>query len=245
MKKRSDDERKAMFANMNTTKKTSTRSQYKPPTVHQPKKSTTQKEYIYGDFDNDGVKNIDDPYPFDPDRSEWPDPNTNPTYYYQAQYGGFDTKMSEELQKIEEANNRGSPMLKETIADNPGSYGRVKTVPSTIGKMRKKSYTDISDTAGATIVVETREDVMKEANRLKSNYKIDPSETDDFYSHPKDDVYYAYHLGLIDENNGTLEVQIKTRKMKKLHEEMHEAYKRGESLEPYRARAKELYRQGY
>lgn len=200
---------------------------------------------MFGDFDRDGVKNIDDYRPFDPKVKDFPDPRKHPSFYHKAQYGGFDTKMSDVLLSIERDNNRSSPLLKRFIRENPGSYGRIKTVPSTIEKMKKKSYHDINDIAGASLIVSNRKQVRSKAKQIKKKHRHDPRETDDFYKKPKGSVYYAYHMGLKGKNKSTLEVQIKTGTMEKLHKEMHEAYKRGKPLRSFKKKAKKLFDLGF
>lgn len=105
-----------------------------------PNKSTTLRNFIFGDFDKDGVANIDDPYPFDKDKSKFPNMRKNPRYYYKARYGDDGgIKFSTVLKKIEKHNNLYSSFLRKVLRENPGSYGRIKSVPSTISKMRKKT----------------------------------------------------------------------------------------------------------
>lgn len=209
------------------------------------KRDTTFLSFLFGDFDKDGTKNIDDFKPFDPDKEKWPTPNKNRSYYHKARFGGYETKLSDVLRMVEQKNNANSPMLINFLNENEGSYGRVKTVPSTIEKMIKKSHHNISDVAGATVIVKNRKKVFDLVKKIRKKHSVDPSETDNFYEDPKDDVYYAYHLGLIGPDQARMELQIKSKEMEKLHIQMHEAYKRGQDLKVFEKRAKKLYNQGF
>jgi len=209
-------------------------------------RKTTHRSYLFGDFDKDGVKNIDDYKPFDPKVKDWPDPTKNPSFYHKARFGGFETKFSDVLLEIERDNNRNAPFLKKVIAENPGSYGRIKTVPSTIQKLKRKSYNHLHDISGATIVVSNRKQVRTKAKQIKKKYKHDSRQTDDFYRNPKGGVYYAYHLGLLGKDKAPLEIQIKTEPMEKLHKKMHTAYKQNpKSLKSFRKKAKKLFDLGF
>lgn len=222
-----------------------------PESLMQVGRKTTHRQYLFGDFDRDGVKNVDDYRPFDPKISAFPDPNKNPRFYHKAQYGGFDTRFSDVLLKIERSNNRNVPLLKTVLRENPGSKGRIKTVPSTIGKMYKKSYHVISDIAGAEVLVHNRRQVRQKVKSIKRKHKHNPKETDDFYKRPLKNVYYAYHIGLVKRHKKysrekqTLEVQIKTPPMKELHVKMHKTYKSGGNLTPYRKEARRLFKLGF
>ena len=243
---RSDDERKAMFANMKSgsgSKKS--RTNYNPPKVRNPNKNMSQEEYMFGDADKDGTKNIDDYRPYDKTKENWPDPKKNPEYYHRARYGGFDTKMSDTLKDVKRRNDESAYLLDDVLKKHPDAKGRIKTVPSTVGKMSKYNHKDVHDVAGVKILTKDRKEAKQIAGEIKRKYPTDPKETDDFYAHPLNDVYYAYHIGVLDEKRNRLEVQVKSEKMEKLSDEMHTSYKRGEDLTPYKKRAKKLYDQGY
>jgi len=49
--------------------------------MSRPKKNTTLRQFLFQDFDSDGVKNVDDPYPYDKSRSRWPDGGTTASVY--------------------------------------------------------------------------------------------------------------------------------------------------------------------
>lgn len=208
-------------------------------------KKTTLKQFIFSDYDKDQVKNIDDPYPFNPNKSKWPTPTPKGDFYRKARYGDPDSHLSDALKEIETRNNQHRQFLGLFLKQNPQAYGRIKSVPSTIKKMTKNSYQDIGDVAGATIPVEKRPQVFETATQMMIQYKHDPKRTDDYYTNPiSEGAYMAYHLGLL-KNNQRMELQIKTKKMEALQKEMHPYYKRKTVPQRFISRAKKLFEQGY
>jgi hypothetical protein len=76
-------------------------------------KETTQREYIYGDFDKDGIKNIDDLHPFRKDtKEELENEEKNPEFWKKSQLHGGEVKLSNELHALERYNNKFSQPLK-------------------------------------------------------------------------------------------------------------------------------------
>ena len=213
--------------------------------MSRPKKSTTLRQFLFQDFDSDGVKNIDDPYPYDKSRSRWPDAKKKPSYYHKARYGGFDTKMSTVLMEIEKNNNNHGVLMRSFIRENPGSSGRVKTIPSTIGKLSKQGLSNLHDVAGAKVISKDRKSARAKKSQIRKKYRNDPKEYDDFYRTPGKGGYRAFHVGLVGKNNRRCEVQVKTKPFDDLSVEMHEVYKRGGDLSPFEKRALKFFKQGF
>jgi ppGpp synthetase/RelA/SpoT-type nucleotidyltranferase len=229
-------------------------------------KDISNKEYMFGDFDKDGVKNIDDPKPFNPKVSKYPKQADNPKYYHKARYGDGkqEVLLSEELKQFEKHNNKRSPILKLFLKENKGSYGRIKTVPSTMKKLRtryltprsltkderKDNQVGIMDIAGVTVRTKDRKEANKKASEIKKKYRYDPRETDNYYKNPKGNVYFAHHIGLKHPKNKEIrvEVQVKSTKMDLLHDKMHKAYKRDKPKavnKRFRKPAKKLFDLGF
>lgn len=215
--------------------------------VFVPKRSITTKQYIYGDFDGDGTKNIDDPRPFDPKVSQYPDQKKHLDYYDRARYGGGEVKLSTELRAVERYNNARAPLLDKFKRENPGAVGRIKTVPSTLKKLRERGISGIGDVAGAAIYTKDRAEATKTYSTVKKRYAYDKASSDDFYKNPKGGVYRAYHTSIVDPKNRSVkvEVQVKSKKNSELHARMHEAYKYGKPLSGFKKESDELYRRGY
>lgn len=206
-------------------------------------KKTTYKQYLYGDFDKDKTKNIDDPEPFNPSISQWPDANKNPSYYHKARYGGFETKFSTVLLNIERHNNEHAPGMKKIIEDNPGSYGRIKTIPSTIDKLTRYGLSETHDIAGVSIPTHDRKEAYERSGRIQKRYKTNPKRFDDFYKNPKGDVYYAIHHEVL--NPLPVEVQIASKRMRNLAVETHEAYKFKKPMTHFVKKGKRLFDLGF
>jgi hypothetical protein len=207
-------------------------------------KNVSHREYLYGDFDHDGVKNVDDPKPFDQKIKHWPKHNDNPGYYHRAQYGGGEIKLSDELMAIEKHNNQQAPLLQRFLKENPGSYGRVKTVPSTMKKLRERYLSNVHDIAAASVATKDRKEAYAKTAQIRQRYSSDPKENDDYYKNPKGGVHYALHTGIIDRNR-RLEVQVKSKAFANLDKEMHPFYKRGNIPASFQKRAKTLFRMGF
>ena len=210
-------------------------------------RNISNRQYMYGDFDKDGAKNIDDPKPFNPQVSKYPDHAKNPKYYHKARYGGGEFLLSEELIAIERNNNQRAPMLNKFMRENPGSFGRIKTVPSTMKKLRERYLPQIGDIAGVTVLTKNRQEANRKADAVKRRYTHDPSQSDDYYKAPKGGVYYAHHIGLVNKrnNNLRLEVQVKSKPMFNLHKTMHTGYKKGVGLNVFRKKARKLFDLGF
>lgn len=208
-------------------------------------KKTSHRDYLFGDFDGDGVRNIDDYKPFDKKKSKWPDPEKNPKFYHRARYGGFDTKFSDVLFKIEKNNNKHGSLLRSFIRENPSAKGRVKTIPSTIGKLAKWDLNNMHDVAGAKVVTKDRKSAHKKTKQIKKRYKTDRKEYDDFYRKPASGGYRAYHVGLLGVDGSRLEVQLKSKPMDDLAVEMHGAYKKNKDMKSFAKRGKALAKKGF
>jgi len=217
-------------------------------------KNTKLQTFLFGDFDKDGVKNIDDPYPYDSSRAKYPSIHERPEFYHYARLGGTEVKLSEVLQKIQKANNKQAKHLRKFLRENPGSEGRVKTVASTIDKMYRKAYHEtVRDVIAARITTKTRKEARKKFKKVKKRYPVDPTRIKDYYKQPKQGVHHALHLGLVTgtvKKGGKLvpkhmELQIQSKKMKEFDLKIHSKYKMGLNLEDYVPEASQLFLMGY
>jgi len=205
--------------------------------------SMSYNQYVFGDWDKDKIKNIDDPFPFDPNRSQWAEHSMH------SEYGSRDVKLSDQLRAIKKFNESNVPFTKRFLKKHPGSYGRVKSVASTVMKLRRAYLPLMGDVTATTIPTENRALAMKERVRVKKQYRTDPKLTDDFYAKPAGGHYYAYHETIIGPKKRLMEVQVKSKKMAALQKEMHSFYKKGD-MPPRQKRyfvkeARRLYKEGY
>jgi hypothetical protein len=214
----------------------------------------TTKQFLFGDFDKDGAKNVDDPKPFDKSVKRYPK-HTNKHYYHRARYGDGEREvlLSTELRYIEKYNNKKAPFLETFLHSNPGATGRIKTVPSTMKKLRSyhaeknsSNLDNLHDISGALILTNNRKEAAAKNAEMKKKYVVDPKQTNDFYAHPKDGVYYAYHLGVVGRHpKRGLELQMTSKPMHALAIRAHKAYKQEQSLRRFIKPARKLYEEGY
>jgi ppGpp synthetase/RelA/SpoT-type nucleotidyltranferase len=217
-------------------------------------RNTTLTSYLFGDFDRDGVKNADDPYPFNRSKSKWPN---GLSYYQRSRFGGGEVLLTEALKKTQDFNNHNIPLYKTLLRNNPGSYGRVKSVPSTIRKLVNKEWAEkrpksmrIFDSVGLTIPLIRRKEVYKKAKDLVARRGDGYSriiERENHYSNlvRGKGAYGAYHLIVGDSRGRRAEIQVKTKKFADLTNEMHPYYKAGKIPDRFKTRALALFRKGY
>jgi len=215
------------------------------------------RRFLFSDFDRDGVKNVDDYKPFDRSVKKYPDGKKHPNYYHRARFGNDENNvlLSSELLSLERLNNKRADFLNGFLASNKGSFGRIKSVPSTMKKLRERFYNPkvfsgevgVFDVAGATILSNTRRGAFVKAKNIRGRYRVDEAQSDNYYANPKDNVYYAVHLGLVDSRNPNirLEVQSKSKRMYDFQKGVHSAYKRGERLDRFVKPSKRLFDLGF
>ena len=201
--------------------------------------NTTYNTYLFGDFDRDGVKNVDDYKPFN-HRVRTPPQTTQ--YYHHAQFLGGEILMSSELMAWKAYNESHRQGLMKVMKENPHSFGRIKTVPSTMLKLRTRNISTVGDIAGVTILTQNRRQAYSREKNIRRRYEV--SSRDDYYSQPKNDVYYALH-NTLNIRGKQIEMQIKSKKMYQIGVKMHYDYKLGNDLFKYKALTKRLYNQGY
>lgn len=202
----------------------------------------THRKYLYGDFDRDRVRNIDDPYPYNSMIKKWPEDNK--TFWHRAQYGGGEIKLSTALRSVEKMNNSRIPGMKKFLRENQDSTGRIKTIPSTIMKLNERYNNSLGDVAGVRILVENRKLAYAREKELHRKYSYDRNSRDDYYKNPKNNSYYALHNTFLFFGK-KLEGQIVSKKMSRLNEIQHKVYKRKGDLSPYIKKARRLFELGY
>lgn len=202
------------------------------------------KQYIYGDFDKDKVRNIDDPRPFDPAIKSYPLIKNNPRFYHRAQYGGGEVKLSTALRNVEKYGNQQRPFLKRFLKNQPGSYGRIKTVPSVIDKLTKKYVGNLSDVSALSVITQNRKQAYAASKQLKTKYKTDPKKYDNYYRKPLFQ-HRALHLGIVNDRGAPVEVQVKSNSFAMLDDQAHDFYKRGRVPTKFIKKGQELYSKGF
>jgi len=174
-------------------------------------KDTTNYSFLFGDFDNDNIKNADDKYPFDPTRSEYAD----------------EVPLTEELHKIRKHTMQWDNLTTNVSKRIGASRHRVKSETSCINKLRKKYIDEFTDIGAMLILVDKESDIPGEVRKIKRMYPHVIKEKN-FYKNPKGGYYVAYHLVVLaGRKQLPVEIQIKTRRQSKFHDEItHTGYKR-------------------
>ncbi|WP_409029443.1 helicase-related protein [Gracilimonas sediminicola] len=185
---------------------------------------------IFGDFDNDGIQNVDDPHP--------------------QQAGDTETveevKLSEEIEKLIELRNEYQEALNEvmnklkSIDVESKVKGRVKSPYSVINKLRRKRisgkiekaekgelYTKgLTDMVGCMIIVNDQYALNKVLEAIESGEVGSIFEHEDFYKNPLNG-YRAHHFIVHTEDDISVEIQVKTKRMAAISSASHTAYKEG------------------
>lgn len=178
----------------------------------QPSKNTSYNQFMFGDFDKDGIPNADDKYPFNKGKSQ-PAQEVSLTQQLKDIKKNNDSYIHPIVKFIEKYNNRYNI-----------SY-RIKGTHSTISKLKRTYLKDISDLGAVRIIAKNRDDLKRIAQDIKQNYKI--TKEKDYYSsaiQQGHEYYKAIHLTILLDNK-PVEIQLKTTGHNKLHLRTHPIYK--------------------
>jgi hypothetical protein len=173
----------------------------------------TNRQLIYGDFDKDGILNIDDAKPFDA-----------------KQHGmAADFPISKDFIEIEEKANSHIVAL-SLIEDEMKDLGyqtksRIKSLHSIVNKLKSKHLDEVKDFAGLLVFVKDEKEARKIGNHIEQKFNVVKSE--DFFKKPGAGRYQALHYD-IEILGKPVEVQINTKASWKKAQEMHSKYKMGE-----------------
>lgn len=178
---------------------------------------------IYGDNDNDGIPNADDPRPNEEGDVESIEQVQLVDVFNKllTTKTDLDSTMYEQVDKLKEISPSGSKV-----------YARTKTPYSILNKLINKKMLDkknpdkgLTDMVGTTIVTKNFDDINELKDKIRSGKLGKVIDFDDYYSHPKNG-YMAYHFIILDKNTDVpFEVQLKTERMKKINQASHNAYK--------------------
>ena len=173
-------------------------------------KNKKNRSFIFGDFDKDGIKNIDDKYPFNKKKKGQIE----------------ETSLARELKIIKKYAHK-FVLDTKIIAKDIKRKGytvkyRVKGTFSIVNKIRRKSLKEIRDIGGILILVNNKEEAFKAGEFVERNYNV--IEKDDYFTEPKDEFYRALHYTVM-VNKLPFEIQIKTKKEFAIHLKAHKKYK--------------------
>ena len=119
--------------------------------------------------------------------------------------------------------------LDEKAPSNADIYARTKTPYSILKKLVEKRMLDrekgLTDMIGTTIAVKNQKELEQVRDDIDNGLLGKILDRDDYYKSPKAG-YKAYHY-IVDYKGVPVEVQLKTKTQKKLHEASHDLYKKG------------------
>ena len=180
-----------------------------------------------GDFDADGIANIDDAQPLT---------NTGEQKTVeQVQLSKTFNQLLKLKSQLNETMNMTVDELDQIAPEGAQIYARTKTPYSILKKLVDKRLTDkelgLTDLVGTTVAVDDLKDLKRVDRAIKSGALGKVVEREDMYANPKAG-YRAVHY-LIEADNYIVEVQLKTKRQKELNILGHDAYKSGNLNEKY------------
>lgn len=185
--------------------------------------ATNNKQYMLGDFDDDGIKNIDDKFPFIP-----------------SDETVEETKLSDAVEKVNDIHDENIILSKEIvdefkhfIKNERGDeniknvQSRVKAPISTLNKAIDKGIPEIWDFIGIRYLGTDYEDLKQLSVNMKQKYNVIPDSFKDYYLNPKKG-YKGIHFTFIDpQTDSKIEVQFQTERIGKVALINHYLYKHG------------------
>ena len=180
-----------------------------------------------GDFDADGIANIDDAKPLT-------NTGTQETVE-QVQLSKTFNQLLKLKSQLNDTMNMTVDELDEISPSGAQIYARTKTPYSILKKLVDKRLTNkelgLTDLVGTTVAVDDLKDLKRVDRAIKGGALGRVVEREDMYANPKAG-YRAVHY-LIEADDYIVEVQLKTKRQKELNVLSHDAYKSGNLNEKY------------
>lgn len=185
----------------------------------------SQYRAIFGDFDKDGIKNVDDPNPYKTgDRKS----------IEQVKLSNVIENVIENQKKVREPMMEIVERLKQIAPRGSKIIARTKTPYSILNKLVNKKMNNLektndgdveglTDLVGTTILVDNFRSLDSLKKKILKGAIGEIFEFKDYYQNPKAG-YMAYHFITLFKGVA-VEVQIKTKRMKLLNQASHFAYK--------------------
>jgi len=173
---------------------------------------------IFGDYDKDGILDIDDPRPY--------------TYSRHPQTIE-EVKLSDEIRHMIETRQQFEDVKNEVIEDlsqlgGMKAWGRTKTPFSVVNKLRRKRLRGpkgLTDIAATSVMARDAKDVTRLKNAILKGKIGEVIEHEDFYKHPNQG-YRAHHF-IIMRDGLPVEVKVISKRQDEIAHLTHTAYKTG------------------
>jgi ppGpp synthetase/RelA/SpoT-type nucleotidyltranferase len=180
---------------------------------------------LLGDYDRDGIRNVDDKEPMNPAVKDTVE---------QVQFSQTFDNLLDLKNELDATMGVAIRKLDDTAPEGAKIYARTKTPFSIIKKMVEKRLRDpnkgLTDLIGTTIVVEDQEDLNTVAYQIRKGTLGRVIEEENMYRTPKGGyraIHYLIEMPNAMQRNESIvvEVQLKTKRMKAVNEIAHELYK--------------------
>lgn len=185
-------------------------------------RSISNEEFLFGDFDNDGISNIDDKYPNDPSKRI---PINK------------ELRLGDELQTLKSYADMHSPLLKtfsgiikhKLNVPEDRISSRVKHEISIMNKLRKKYLKEVTDVAGMRILAKDFDELERFEQGLRTFFtnSTDGYDEKNYYKKqlPNNPCYRGSHF--VSKYNGLhVEVQLQTERVHQVADKFHKIYKK-------------------
>lgn len=178
-------------------------------------------EAIFGDYDKDGIVNIDDAHPLKKGKGKVEQIPLAKTF----------KKVLDTKKDLDSAMYTALDKIKGVTSNSARVYARTKTPYSIVNKLVEKRMLDIknpkkglTDMVGTMIVVPSEAELHDVKDKIAGGKLGEVFEVEDFYKNPKAG-YRAVHFIIIGSDGIPFEVQLKTKRQKEITEYSHTPYK--------------------
>ena len=176
---------------------------------------------VFGDFDNDGIINIDDIAPLNN--------KIKGKVEQQVSMGDVFESVLDLRQTLQSQMNEIVDQMDDFAPEDAQIYARTKTPFSIFKKLVDKRLLDenkgLTDLVGTTIAVDDFDDLITVKESIEKGALGEVLDFEDYYSTPKGG-YRAFHY-IVRFNGFPMEIQLKTKRQKEINEMSHDFYKAG------------------
>jgi len=188
-------------------------------------KVLTNREFLLGDFDGDRIRNVDDKYPFKKSKETVEEMQLSDALIKLNKVHHIsDENRKDILKRFREVIKETKPTIREKELEKL-TPSRAKTPISLLHKSLKYQIPETTDKIGMMYVGNNYNDLNNVKKGLKKKFEV--IDDRDYYQNPKLG-YKAIHLILKDTITGDVfEVQLKSKRIKRISEINHTLYKKG------------------